>query len=142
MENVTPSPFVAEWGGFAGQINRRASLTWEPACNIFVEMVYEDAANSITVMLTNPLTPETGTSTHVWFAWSRNFGPADANDPMSLKFEKQSLQVLEEDLSLMEMQQANIERAEAFRPAIITADATLVQARRVLDRLRKEEAPA
>lgn len=142
MENVKPSPFVAEWGQFKGRINRRATVTWVPAANISAEMIYEDADTSITVMLTNPLTPETEKSTHVWFAWSRNFGSDDANDPMSQSFEAQSLQILQEDLSLMEFQQENVDRAEAFRPAIISSDATLVQARRVLDRLRKQELSA
>jgi len=142
MENVRPSPFVAEWGQFKGNINRRATVTWVPAANISAELIYEDADTSITIMLTNPLTPETEKSTHVWFAWSRNFGSDDPNDPMSKRFEAQSLQILEEDLSLMEDQQRIMDQAGEFRPAIISSDATLVQARRVLDRLRKQELSA
>src|SRR6185312_14175701 len=48
--------------------------------------LYEDSANSINLRLTNPVTPETERTTHVWFAWSRNFGSASDADPMALRF--------------------------------------------------------
>ena len=54
------------------------TLQWRPPGNIDAELLYEDEKNSITLRLTNPLTPETESTTHVWFAWSRNFGsPSD-----------------------------------------------------------------
>jgi phenylpropionate dioxygenase-like ring-hydroxylating dioxygenase large terminal subunit len=139
MSAVTPSPFVAEWGGFAGKIDRVATVTWEPAGNIHAELVYEDAANRITLRLTNPLTPESESTTHVWFAWSRDFGADSDDDPMALRFQEQSFAVMAEDVGFMEIQQQGLDRAGEFHPAVITADATLVQARRIVERLRGEE---
>jgi len=139
MNQVTPSPFVAEWGGFRGKIDRRATVIWEPAANMSAELLYEDATNSITLRLTNPLTPETERTTHVWFAWSRNFGSASDDDAMAIRFQEQSFAVMAEDVSFMEIQQAGLDRAGHFDPVAIRADATLIQARRFINRLREEE---
>jgi phenylpropionate dioxygenase-like ring-hydroxylating dioxygenase large terminal subunit len=139
MTQVKPSAFVAEWGGFKGLIDRRATVEWEPAANMAAELLYEDAANSIVLRLTNPLTPETDRTTHVWFAWSRNFGPEAADHPGAVRFQEQSYAVMAEDVSFMEIQQAGLDRAGAFDPVAIRADATLVQARRIVERLRREE---
>jgi len=139
MNQVTPSPFVAEWGGFRGKIDRRATVIWEPAANMSAELLYEDATNSITLRLTNPLTPETERTTHVWFAWSRNFGSASDDDTMAIRFQEQSFAVMAEDVSFMEIQQAGLDRAGHFDPVAIRADATLIQARRFINRLREEE---
>ena len=139
MSQVVPSPFVAEWGGFKGRIDRRATVLWEPAANMSAELIYEDGAGSITLRLTNPLTPETARTTHVWFAWSRNFGSPSDDDAMALRFQEQSFAVMAEDVSFMEIQQAGLDRAAAFEPVAIRADATLIQARRIVDRLRDAE---
>jgi phenylpropionate dioxygenase-like ring-hydroxylating dioxygenase large terminal subunit len=140
MTQVMPSPFVAEWGNFAGQIDRRATVTWEPAANMNAELLYFDAINSITLRLTNPNTPESENSTHVWFAWSRNFGSDSDDDSMAVRFKEQSFAVMAEDVSFMEIQQAGLDRAGDFKPVAIAADATLMQARRIVERLRDEEA--
>jgi hypothetical protein len=44
-----------------------------------------------------------------------------------------------EDVSFMEIQQAAIDRGDEFEPVAIKADATLVQARRIVQRLLREE---
>jgi len=140
MTQVTPSPFVAEWGNFAGKIDRVATLEWQPAGNMAASLVYEDATNRITLRLTNPLTPETEKTTHVWFAWSRDFGPTDENDPASVRFKEQSFAVMAEDVGIMEIQQAAIERTGTPRPPVpINADATLVAARKMVEKLLHEE---
>ncbi len=139
MTQVTPSPFVAEWGGFKGKIDRVATVIWEPAANMNAELRYEDATNAITLRLTNPLTPETEKTTHVWFAWSRNFGSDSDDDAMAMRFQEQSFAVMAEDVSFMEIQQRGLDRAGHFEPVAIRADATLIQARRLVDKLRAEE---
>lgn len=140
MTQVVPSPFVAEWGGFKGKIDRRATVIWEPAGNMSAELIYEAKGHSITLRLTNPLTPETAQTTHVWFAWSRNFGSDYDDDPVALRFQEQSFAVMAEDVSFMEIQQQGLDRAADFAPVAIRADATLMLARRIVERLRNEEA--
>jgi len=136
MKQVTPSPFVAEWGGFKGKIDRVATLTWLPASNISVEMIYEDAATKIALRLTQLVTPESERTTHVFFAWSRNFMLRPENEP---RFREQSYKVMDEDISFMPLQQACVERFGQFRTIPINADATLIEARKVVQRLLREE---
>lgn len=73
MQQVTPSPFVAEWGSFKGKIDRVATLRWQPPSAVEVEMSYQDAAAKIVLRLTQMVTPDTEATTHIFFAWSRNF---------------------------------------------------------------------
>jgi vanillate O-demethylase monooxygenase subunit len=139
MHQVTPSGFVAEWGSFKGKIDRRATVEWTPAANMAAELVYFDPTNSITLRLTNPVTPETERTTHVWFAWSRNFGSASDEDAYARRFQEQSFAVMAEDVSFMEIQQAAIDRGDDFEPVAIKADATLIHARRIVERLLRDE---
>jgi phenylpropionate dioxygenase-like ring-hydroxylating dioxygenase large terminal subunit len=139
MTQVNPSPFVAEWGDFKGKIDRRASLLWRPPGNIDVELLYEDEFNSITTRLANPITPETENSTHVWFAWSRDFGSDSDTDEMAMRFQMQSFAVMDEDLGIMEMQQETVARGKIFRPTAIDADKTLNEARRIILDLAQKE---
>lgn len=143
MEQVTPSPFVAEWGNFTGKIDRVATVEWVPAGNMAAALVYEDPTNSITLRLTNPLTPETERTTHVWFAWSRDFGPTEEDHPDAIRFKEQSFAVMAEDVEIMGIQQAAIDRGGPMRnPVPINADATLVEARKMVQKLLREEEAA
>jgi vanillate O-demethylase monooxygenase subunit len=141
MSQVKPSAFVAEWGDFKGRIDRRATVEWTPAANMAAELLYEDASNRIVLRLTNPLTPETERTTHVWFAWSRDFG-SDYDDAHAQRFQEQSFAVMAEDVGIMEIQQAALDRGDTFEPVAIRADATLIQARRIVERLAREEQAA
>jgi phenylpropionate dioxygenase-like ring-hydroxylating dioxygenase large terminal subunit len=58
---------------------------------------------------------------------------------MALRFQEQSYAVMAEDVSFMEIQQQGLDRAGDFQPVAIRADATLIQARRIVERLRQEE---
>lgn len=136
MHQVTPSPFVAEWGDFKGKIDRVATLSWLPASNASVEMAYEDSANKIVLRLTQMVAPESDRTTHIFFAWSRNFLLRPENEP---RFREQSYAVMDEDISFMPLQQQSIERAGHFRPIPINADATLLEARKIVQRLLREE---
>ncbi|HEX7007134.1 MAG TPA: aromatic ring-hydroxylating dioxygenase subunit alpha [Alphaproteobacteria bacterium] len=141
MKQVTPSAFVAEWGNFKGKIDRVATLEWVPAANMAAELVYEDPTNRIVLRLTNPLTPETERTTHVWFAWSRNFGSDSDDDEYAQRFQQQSFAVMAEDIGIMEIQQIAIDRGGTLtEPVPINADATLIEARRMVQKLLREEA--
>ncbi|MCW5773831.1 MAG: aromatic ring-hydroxylating dioxygenase subunit alpha [Rhodospirillaceae bacterium] len=137
MKQVTPSPFVAEWGGFTGKIDRVATLTWQPPSHAAVEMTYEDAANRITLRLTQLVTPETERSSHVFFAWSRDFLLRPEYEE---RFREQSYAVMAEDVSFMPLQQKCVEEFGEFKAIPINADATLIEARRTVQRLAGEEA--
>jgi vanillate monooxygenase len=138
MKQVTPGPFVYGWGNFTGSIDRVTTTEWCPASNTAVELYYEDHQARITLRLTNPLTPETERTTHCWFAWSRDFGSDSTEDEYAVKFRDQSINVQMEDLAMIEMQQRVVDRGGPMPTVAINADATLIQARRVIDRLLDE----
>jgi phenylpropionate dioxygenase-like ring-hydroxylating dioxygenase large terminal subunit len=137
MQQVTPGPFVYRWGNFGDRIDRVTTTEWLPPGNISVELSYEDASNRITLRLTNPLTPETERTTHCFFMWSRDFGST-----VDEAFTTESFQVMAEDIAIIEHQQAVIDRGLPVPTIAITADATLIQARRVVERLRSEQSRA
>lgn len=135
MHQVTPGPFVYRWGNFGERIDRVTTTEWRPPGNVSVILTYQDQAAEITLRLTNPLTPETERTTHVFFMWSRDFG-----DQVDEAFTRESLQVMDEDIAIIEQQQAVIDRGRGNRPVAIASDATLIQARRVLARLVRAQA--
>jgi vanillate O-demethylase monooxygenase subunit len=138
MHQVTPGPFVYAWGNFGEKIDRVTTTEWLPAGNTSVELCYQDANNKITLRLTNANTPETERSTHLYFIWSRDFG-SDADDDFARRFKKESFQVMDEDIAIIERQQAVIDRGLPVPTVGITADATLIQARRMVQSLLEEE---
>jgi vanillate O-demethylase monooxygenase subunit len=139
MKQVAPSPFVAGWGGFTGKIDRVATLTSLPASNVSVEMTYGDAKTTIILRLTQLITPETERTTHVFFAWSRNFLLGIEHDE---HFQAQSYKIMDQDISFMPLQQQCVERFGELRAVPINADATLIEARKVVQRLLREEQEA
>jgi phenylpropionate dioxygenase-like ring-hydroxylating dioxygenase large terminal subunit len=58
---------------------------------------------------------------------------------MAVRFQEQSFAVMAEDVSFMEIQQEGLDRAGYFDPVAIRADATLIQARRLVAKLRAQE---
>jgi phenylpropionate dioxygenase-like ring-hydroxylating dioxygenase large terminal subunit len=138
MQQVTPGPIVVKWGNFKGMIDRVTTTEWLPAANVSVELYYEDPQARITLRLTNPATPETETSTHCWFGWSRDFGPKDENHPEAIRFRDESFSVMDEDVAIMEKQQAVVDRGGSLPTVAIKADSTLIQARRIVDRLMSD----
>jgi hypothetical protein len=76
MKQVIPGPFVAEWGGFAGKIDRVTTCEWVPAGNISVESI-RGPTNRMTIRLTNPLTPGPS-GPRICGLPGRNFGGDDA----------------------------------------------------------------
>jgi phenylpropionate dioxygenase-like ring-hydroxylating dioxygenase large terminal subunit len=137
MTQVIPGPFVAQWGNFGGRIDRVTNGEWCPASNIAVELYYEDAHNNMTLRLTNPLTPETDRTTHIWFTWSRNFGGDDAD--YVEKFEQQSASVQDEDNRMLVLQQKVVDRGGPLPTVSIKADSALLAARRAVQKLLQEE---
>jgi vanillate O-demethylase monooxygenase subunit len=107
--------------------------TWTEGNNV----LYQDAKTKIALRLTNPLTPETERTTHIWFTWSRNFGNDDSD--YVEKFEKQSSSVQDEDNRILEIQQAVVDRGDPIPTVPIKADSALLAARRTVQRLLREE---
>jgi vanillate O-demethylase monooxygenase subunit len=90
---------------------------------------------------THLLTPETEFSTHYLWGSSRNFGPVD---PASVKASEEMIRAIFEtqDGPMAEAQQRAMGRETdllALRPAILKADKAGVLARRLIQRLVREQ---
>ena len=68
---------------------------------------------------------------------SRNFGGDAA---YAEKFQKQRMMVQDEDIRILDIQQAVVDRGGPLPTVVINADAPLMPARRIVQRLAAEEA--
>lgn len=94
---------------------------------------------------THHFTPETETTTHYWFA---NSYPKEMGEK-GLKLAEDHIETLrapfaDEDLPMLEAQQKMLGNADfwTLRPVLLPSDAAAIRARRVLDKLIKEEQTA
>jgi len=131
--DVEPGPFIANWGNFPGRITRRSRYTWRPPSVIDIEAHFHDAERAITIMVINPITPETETSAHFWIGWARDFALGDR--AMTERSVEENTQVIMEDVEVIEAQQRVLSRRPDVRAVPIAADRAVVAVHRVLDRL-------
>jgi len=136
LKGVEPGPFIAGWGKFPGRIDRTSSMTWRPPSNMEIRAEFDDGARKITIMVINPITPETETTSHFWIGWARDFALDDA--ALTERSKAENTQVIREDVRVIEGQQ----RVLAARPGLaavpINADGALVAVHKVLERLRAQ----
>jgi len=134
LKGVEPGPFIANWGKFPGRIDRTSSFTWRPPSNMEIRAEFGDGARKITIMVINPITPETATTSHFWIGWARDFALDD--DALTERSKEENTQVIREDVRVIEGQQ----RVLAARPDLtavpINADGAVIAVHKVLERLR------
>ncbi len=133
LKDVDPGPFVAGWGDFKGNIDRTSTYVWRPPSHMQVQAEFEDATTRITVMVINPITPETETTAHFWMGWARDFCVGDT--ALTDKAREENTQVILEDLRIIEAQQ----RIMTARPDVdavpINADKAVLAVHKELGRL-------
>ena len=134
--DVEPGPFVARWGNFPGRINRDSQYVWRPPSVVEITARFSDATRAITIMVINPITPETETSAHFWIGWARDFDLENTRE--TDRAIEENTQVILEDVKIIEAQQ----RVKAKHPGVpavpIQADKAVVAVHRVVDRLTRE----
>jgi vanillate O-demethylase monooxygenase subunit len=141
LKGVEPGPFIASWGSFPGRIDRTSSFTWRPPSNMEIRAEFNDAANAerssrkITIMVINPITPETETTSHFWIGWARDFALDDA--ALTERSKAENTQVIMEDVRLIEGQQRVLSARPGLAAVPIVADGALVAVHKVLERLRR-----
>jgi vanillate O-demethylase monooxygenase subunit len=86
------------------------------------------------------ITPETETS-H-WYHWgmARQFKPEDAE--LTLKIRDGQGKIFNEDMAMLQLQQANISRWPERKLLMLNIDSGGVQSRRIIDRLLAQENPS
>ncbi len=140
LKGVEPGPFIANWGDFPGRIDRTSSFTWRPPSNMEIRAEFNDAANAgrssrkITIMVINPITPETETTSHFWIGWARDFALGD--DGLTERAKAENTQVILEDVRVIEGQQRNLITRAGIAAVPINADGALIAVHKVLERLR------
>jgi vanillate O-demethylase monooxygenase subunit len=95
---------------------------------------FADAARKITIMVINPITPETETTSHFWIGWARDFALGDG--ALTARAKAENTQVIMEDVRVIEGQQRVLSARPGLAPVPINADGALIAVHKVLERLR------
>lgn len=142
LRGVEPGPFIASWGNFPGRIDRTSSFTWRPPSNMEIRAEFNDAAGAgrplrkIAIMVINPITPETETTSHFWIGWARDFALDD--DALTARSREENTQVILEDVRVIEGQQRVMSARPGLAAVPINADGAVVAVHKVLERLRAQ----
>jgi vanillate O-demethylase monooxygenase subunit len=134
LKGVEPGPFIASWGDFPGRIDRTSSFTWRAPANMEIRAEFNDERRRITIMVINPITPESETASHFWLGWARDFALGD--DGLTERAKAENTQVILEDVRVIEGQQRNLSTRAGLAAVPIIADGALIAVHKVLERLR------
>jgi len=146
LKSVDPGPFIAAWGNFAGRVDRTSTFTWRAPSNMEIRAEFQDAAGErvpprkITIMVINPITPETETTSHFWIGWARDFALDDA--ALTERSKQENTQVILEDVRVIEGQQRVISGRPGLKPVPIVADGALAAVHKALERLAAGGSPS
>jgi phenylpropionate dioxygenase-like ring-hydroxylating dioxygenase large terminal subunit len=132
-----PPPLYREAGGFPGNVERWQIVEHVPPCFTVNFAGCKDERRRIDLMALSAPTPETGTSTHYFFGFVRNFKLDDAATERI--FSESLVRVFNEDIPVLEAQQRMLELAPGAPKVDIAVDAAPLAARRMLDALMADE---
>lgn len=134
-------------GKFQGAVDRWQLIRYQEPSHFMIDVGCADAGTGaregnrsagITMYSNHTLTPETATSTHYFWHHARNFRLGEPE--LTERLAKATSTAFGEDVGVVEAQQDRMSRARADKPIVdINADAGVLQARRLLDRLISEE---
>ena len=83
------------------------------------------------------ITPETETTTWYFWGMARNFNPQDK--ALTGNIQKEHKRIFLQDVDVLEAQQRNLEANPGRRLLMLNIDSGGVQARRIIERLVKQE---
>ena len=146
MDRSAP-PMFASAGGFTGKVDRWQLMTWTPPSHVVIDAGCADAGtgardgertHGLTVYSNHTITPETERSCHYFWHHARDFRRDD--DKLTAFLANAAGTAFGEDVGIIKAQQHSLDTAPAgWAPIDINADAGVLQARRVLDRLSASE---
>jgi phenylpropionate dioxygenase-like ring-hydroxylating dioxygenase large terminal subunit len=132
-----PPPLYQKAGGFAGNVDRWQIVEHVPPCFSVNFAGCQDGTKKIDLMALSAPTPETGSTTHYFFGFVRNFGLGDP--AMERIFSEDMVRVFNEDFPVLEAQQRMLELQPGAPRVDIKVDAAPLAARRLLERLIARE---
>ena len=125
-------------------VTRTLSVRWDPPGLMLLTVSVDPAGPEEALRETfnmHFMTPETATTSHYFWAGTRRYGP---DDPERDRLFRAGLEnaFTSEDKPMIEAQQRALGTAELLdlRPALFKGDAAAIQARRILDGMRRVEA--
>jgi phenylpropionate dioxygenase-like ring-hydroxylating dioxygenase large terminal subunit len=142
MLGFTPPPLFAKAGNFTGPVDRWQFVTWTAPSNVVLDVgcaaagtgaPQGDRSQGISIWSNHLITPETETTSHYLFAYSRNFRLHDP-EISALLYEGSRATFLE-DAAMLEAQQQRLDGGAIDGLLTIGADAAQMQARRLLQQL-------
>ena len=147
----TLQPFVAEAFGLApgATVTRRLDVAWQPPAVLTIDVAIrpdgEPGAPWRGAPSAHWLTPRTETTAHYFFAFGLPRGMGDAAEALVRHAVDGLMQPFEhEDLPMLAAQQQAMGDADfwSLGPALLPVDAGAVRARRIVERLLREERAA
>jgi vanillate O-demethylase monooxygenase subunit len=142
-----PPPMFKNAAGFEGDVDRWQLITWKAPGHVVIDVGCATAGSGardgnrnagVTMFSNHSITPETDKSCHYFWHHARNFNLDD--DDLTKFLRKATSGAFFEDVEIIERQQQSMDSApDDFTMIDINADAGVMQASRILDRLIQEE---
>ena len=145
MNDTEPSVMYRKIGGFTGKVNRWQKIEFTPPTKIVIDAGAVPAASGdpnrgINTRIINIITPQTPTSTFHFWAFARDF---KLDDPDTTHYLVNAIELtFNEDKVLIDAQQRNADARPGQRMLDNNADSGVVLARRILERLAREQEAA
>jgi vanillate O-demethylase monooxygenase subunit len=145
IDAPAPPTFVKA-GGFTGPVDRWQIINWEPPAFVRLDVGATPTGTGapegrrvggITMRNLNAITPETETTSH--YFWGQAHDWDVGNKALTDMLLGQISTAFHEDVAVFEAQQRNMTMMPGAPNIDISADAGLIQARLILDRIRREE---
>lgn len=143
--------FVAEAFGLApgATVTRRLDVTWQPPSSLTIDVAVRQEGDAEAPWRGAPsahwLTPRTETTSHYFFAFGLPRGMGDAAEAL-VRHAVDGLMVPfeQEDLPMLAAQQQAMGNSDfwSLRPALLPVDAGALRARRIVERLLRDECAA
>jgi len=143
MNDTEPSIMYKKAGGFTGKVDRWQKIEYTPPTSIIIDAgalpaATNDKTRGIDTRIINIITPQTPTSTFHFWAFARDF---KLDDPSMTQYLADAVMItFNEDKLLIDDQQRNVDARPEQRMLDNAADAGVVLARRIVERLLAEEA--
>jgi phenylpropionate dioxygenase-like ring-hydroxylating dioxygenase large terminal subunit len=148
IDQPAPPTFV-KVGGFTSNVDRWQIIDWVPPAFLRLDVGATPTGtgapegrrvNGITMHNLNAITPETETTSHYFWGQAHDFDVK--NTDLTQKIFEQIKTAFLEDVEVFSAQQENLNIYSDPPQVDINADAGVLQARRIIDRIRTEEQAA
>lgn len=148
IDQPAPPAFV-KVGGFTSNVDRWQIIDWVPPAFLRLDVGATPTGtgapegrriNGITMRNLNAITPETETTSHYFWGQAHDFDVK--NTELTHKIFEQIQTAFLEDVEVFSAQQQNLDIYSDPPQVDINADAGVLQARRIIDRIRAEEQAA